>query len=753
MEAQIPRKNSVAGSRTGSGWRLLIWIHAMLLLGSGIFSLYAQQQGYRLSWFTLETGAGRSSNEFFAVSATGGQPDAGAMTNEDYQLTGGFWAAALRGTPIIPSPPGITNIVFGDTNILTAMPVGTFLPIAYQWRLNGINLLNETNATLTIVATNPAQAGAYTCILRSRSGVAITAPVELRFGFSPPLSSNNDYFSNRTEITLTNFFANNLGASLEPGESETRHGGKLGGSSVWYTWSTNANGIARFRTHGSAFDTLMAVYTGDSLETLNPVADDDDFGGYLTSEVRFNVTANTPYHIAIDGIGGREGTFVVSWDFRNTPNRLPWINPPQSRTIRSGQSWRFKAGTNGNDLPLTFQWYYNEQPVAGAVTSTLLASNVGFYHVAVTNTQGEGVESRRAALEFGPVGSSVSYDKLEDLIVAAGLRGEPGESGDSPALGAPMVAASTSGPELYDSVSAGVPDFHKFRYPDSNVVQRVCPLVSECAAIDQAAKYAVLIPNSDGVLVLDTYGSVTRSGAALDTVLTVYELANLTQLAGIATGTVDPCGYWIGCDDDSGTNHVSSLLRVPVKKNSYYLVEVDAAETGTVYLNWIESPADTPVEFSEGEIKLKAANANRQQYTTNYAWLRITNSAALFTLLTNTLEAELHLTGGLKQVDPVATYAVSVRVISTNRGVWELITQTNTLATLVKPIPLSADDSGFHMLLATNSNFRSFRIEAATGAHLTNWHEATFTGFPTNINPFVLTFPVNSNQFYRVKPQ
>jgi hypothetical protein len=409
------------------------------------------------------------------------------------------------------------------------------------------------------------------------------------------------------------------------------------------------------------------------------------------------------------------------------------------------------VGTNGNDLPLTFQWYYNEQPISGAVTSTLLASNVGFYHVAVTNTQGEGVESRRAALEFGPVGTAVSYTKLEDLIVAAGLQGEPGESSD-PGFGAPRVAASTSGPELFDSVSAGVPDFHKFQYPDSNIVQRVCPLVSECAAIDQAAKYAVLIPNADGVLALDTYGSVTKSGTALDTVLTVYELATLTQRTGIATG-MDPCGYWIGCDDDSGTNHVSSLLRVPVKMNSYYLVEVDAAETGTVYLNWIESPGDAPVEFSDGEIKLKAANANRQQYTTNYAWLRITNSAAGFALLTNTLEAELHLTGGLKQVDPVATYAVAVRVISTNRGVWELITQTNTLATLVKPIPLPADESGFHMILATNSHFQSFRIEAATAPHLTNWYEATFSGFPTNTNPFILTFPFNSNQFYRVKPQ
>ena len=54
-------------------------------------------------------------------------------------------------------------------------------------------------------------------------------------------------------------------------------------------------------THGSNFDTLLAVYTGNyvSLLTLVAANDDDPAGGTLTSALTFNATQGVAYRIAV----------------------------------------------------------------------------------------------------------------------------------------------------------------------------------------------------------------------------------------------------------------------------------------------------------------------------------------------------------------------------------------------------------------------------------------------------------------------
>ena len=55
-------------------------------------------------------------------------------------------------------------------------------------------------------------------------------------------------------------------------------------------------------TEGSDFDTLLAVYTGSSVDHLTLVAANDDYDSTTrASDVTFHADANTTYHIAIDG--------------------------------------------------------------------------------------------------------------------------------------------------------------------------------------------------------------------------------------------------------------------------------------------------------------------------------------------------------------------------------------------------------------------------------------------------------------------
>ena len=105
-------------------------------------------------------------------------------------------------------------------------------------------------------------------------------------------------------------------ASKEPGEPN--HAGNSGGDSIWFSWRPTSNQTAVITTKGSGFDTLLAVYTGNTVSSLSCVASNDDIipGVYVQSALSFAATAGTTYHIVIDGYNGAYGPAVLN------------INPP-----------------------------------------------------------------------------------------------------------------------------------------------------------------------------------------------------------------------------------------------------------------------------------------------------------------------------------------------------------------------------------------------------------------------------------------
>ena len=58
----------------------------------------------------------------------------------------------------------------------------------------------------------------------------------------------------------------NYGATKEAGEPS--HAGNVGGGSVWFQWVAPASGTVTFNSFSSSFDTLLAVYTGTSVNAL-----------------------------------------------------------------------------------------------------------------------------------------------------------------------------------------------------------------------------------------------------------------------------------------------------------------------------------------------------------------------------------------------------------------------------------------------------------------------------------------------------
>jgi hypothetical protein len=92
----------------------------------------------------------------------------------------------------------------------------------------------------------------------------------------------------------------NRGATKQPGEPD--HAGNPGGASVWWSWTAPISGDVFISTAESDFDTLLAVYTGGSLGSLQLVAENDNEDRLtITSAVRFEAQAGQNYRIAVDG--------------------------------------------------------------------------------------------------------------------------------------------------------------------------------------------------------------------------------------------------------------------------------------------------------------------------------------------------------------------------------------------------------------------------------------------------------------------
>jgi hypothetical protein len=144
----------------------------------------------------------------------------------------------------------------------------------------------------------------------SRNGFTIPR-LNLLAAVSPP---SNDLFTDRAIIsgTIGGLTAQNFNAGAETGEMN--HAGVIGGRSAWWSWTAPSSGVVSIDTHGSNFDTLLAVYTGTALNNLVSVtANDNDGSAGNTSGVTFVAQGGTTYQIAVDGVNGAAGILLLNW--------------------------------------------------------------------------------------------------------------------------------------------------------------------------------------------------------------------------------------------------------------------------------------------------------------------------------------------------------------------------------------------------------------------------------------------------------
>ena len=122
----------------------------------------------------------------------------------------------------------------------------------------------------------------------------------------------NDNFSRAASLEGTEIFvrSTNRHGTTEPLEPDHAQPGS--GASGWWRWTAPAPGLTIVNLAGSSFDTELATYTGDSLDTLVAVASNGDHEGSPQSRVAFIAEEGVTYSIAVAGAAAEEGLIIMT---------------------------------------------------------------------------------------------------------------------------------------------------------------------------------------------------------------------------------------------------------------------------------------------------------------------------------------------------------------------------------------------------------------------------------------------------------
>ncbi|MDB6149846.1 MAG: peptidase and in kexin sedolisin [Chthoniobacter sp.] len=294
---------------------------------------------------------------------------------------------------------------------------------------------------------------------RSVTGARMNLSNALTGSSSRPI---NDPLAGATEIPGSRFVVDgsNLSATKEAGEPT--HGGNTGGASVWWKWTAQAAGPVTLTTEGSGFNTLLGVYTGSAVGSLNLVASNDNASGGVTwSSVSFTAVEGMTYRIAVDGFGGATGDIVLNGDGPSSvPNddfldRLPLNGASFAQTGSSTEATKEPGEPNhASNRGGRSVWWTWTAPASGPVTvktlgssfDTLLAiytgSSLGGLTSIISNDDAAsgGLTSEVTFTATAGVAYQIAVDGYNDASGTIALQG----SGTAPILPTVTVAASDS---------------------------------------------------------------------------------------------------------------------------------------------------------------------------------------------------------------------------------------------------------------------------------------------------------------------
>ena len=256
--------------------------------------------------------------------------------------------------PSITASPQPVTVMAGQTARFTVMVAGT-APLAFQWQLNGVDLLGATAANYTVNNAQLANAGEYRVVVSNLAGSVTSTPAVLTVTPAVP-----------PPVILTQ----PAGATRTVGQSVTFSVAASGSGPLSYQWYLNGSPIAGANTTTLVLPSVKATDAGTYTAGVRNTA-----GEVLSNAALLTVN---PAPIA------------------------PVITAqPQAVTVMAGQTAQFSITATGT-APLAYQWQRNGVNIAGATAANCSvvnaqSANVGSYRVIVSNAAGS-VTSTAATL-------------------------------------------------------------------------------------------------------------------------------------------------------------------------------------------------------------------------------------------------------------------------------------------------------------------------------------------------------------------
>ena len=384
--------------------------------------------------------------------------------------------------PVILTTPASVFAAGGDTVVFTGGASGS-PPLHYQWQFNGGDILDQTNATLTLANITSADTGLYRLVVSNPFG-----------------SVNSDEASLTVGIGLTELFSTGVDGTgtLLPGDSIDPHyelaasadpdfaGPNTivfldaspippyvpnGPKSKWISPSLNAagfvgnvSGVYVYRTSflvdtadpnqtsifglwGSDNESLDIILNGKSLGISRRITRAFDTLSSFTITTGFVAGSNTLDFVISNA--PPTGATAFRGELRGVgmpraagPPTL--LSQPASRTVRIGGKANMVVVAAGAP-PLSYQWYHGATVIPGATGRVLITAPVsgpeaaGDYTVVVTNPSGS-VTSDAATLTVvtdnqSPVPNADAYVTAQDtaLVIPTAnlLRNDVDPDGDT----------------------------------------------------------------------------------------------------------------------------------------------------------------------------------------------------------------------------------------------------------------------------------------------------------------------------------
>jgi hypothetical protein len=362
----------------------------------------------------------------------------------------------------------------------------------------------------------------------------------------------------------------NTGATIEgAAEQGLNHGGVANASaSVWYAWSSPELATVLVDTAGSSFDTVIGVYRGSTMDSLESIAQANDVGDRKTAWVKFTAEPNVSYKIAIAGVPpDDQGTVHVRFEINGEPDTTPPIvrilSPPTGTIAADPQvaiaGIAFDPGPNGSGIPEGGVRYSvqsgdfvlaDDQPAVGVTNwSATVGLAQGVNTIFVWALDNAGNRSPEQQLQIVLEVPRPANDLFADALLLTGTQGS--------FTGSNVDATKEAGEPAHGGNEGGRSVWYKFTVTRS------------------------------GVLLVNTRGSTNLfTLQPLDTVMSVYTSGGtappfVTNLQEVASN-----------DDVAGGGGYSEVT-FGVEAGQTYYIAVDGydAASGNIQLNYAFTPA------------------------------------------------------------------------------------------------------------------------------------------------------------------